>query len=176
MQPPRAATCHFERLGLPRRFDQPVAAIEAAHALRAAEVHPDRFARATAVERGYAAELAARLNDALRTLVMPHGRLTYLLSSRGIDVGEAPLLRLRASHEDRMALVELNAALEELVGRDAAVERARLSRSIQERFERLLFELGAQLDATPEDAPLPFPVGRLGHLHALRRLIDEAVA
>jgi DnaJ-domain-containing protein 1 len=136
-------------------------------------VHPDRFGRATAVERRFASAHAAHLNDALRVLALPHGRLTYLLALRGVEVGEAPLLRLRPSGADRMELVELRAALDELDGRDASVERARLARSVQERFEGLLFELAAALDATPPDAPLPFDVGRVGHLHALRRLIDE---
>lgn len=173
VQPPGGAGCHFARLGLARRFGHTVEAIEAAHAARMAEVHPDRFARASAVERRFAAEHAAGLNDALRTLAMPHSRLTYLLSVRGLDVGEAPLLRLRPSDADHMELIELRAALGELRGRDAAVERACLARAVQERFEHLLFELGAVVDATPEDAPLPFAAGRVGHLHALRRLIDE---
>lgn len=173
VQPPSGATCHFARLGLPRQFAYRPEVIEAAHAAQAALVHPDRFARATETERRFAAEHAAHLNNALRILALPHSRLTYLLTLRGLDVGEAPLLRLRPTDADHMELIELRAALDELKGRDAAVERARLSRSIQERFEQLLFELGAAVDATPEQAPLPFSAGRVGHLHALRRMIDE---
>ncbi len=173
MLPPVDALDHFARLGLDRRFGHSIEAIESAHAERLAVVHPDRFGRVTATERRFAAAHAAGLNDALRVLGLPHGRLTYLLALRGVEVGEAPLLRLRPSDADRMELIELRAALDELTGRDASVERARLARAVQERFEGLLFELGAAVDATPAGAPLPFEVGRVGHLHALRRLIDE---
>jgi DnaJ-domain-containing protein 1 len=173
VQPPSGALDHFARLGLASRFGHTIEAIEAAHAQRLARVHPDRFGRATATERGFAAAHAAHLNDALRVLELPHGRLTYLLALRGVEVGEAPLLRLRPSDADRMELIELRAALDELDGRDASVERARLARAVQERFEGLLYELAAALDTTPADGPLPFDVGRVGHLHALRRLIDE---
>ena len=173
MQPPSGATCHFARLGLARRFLYRGEVIDAAYAERASEVHPDRFARASLTERHFAGAHTAHLNNALRILGMPHSRLTYLLTLRGLHVGEAPLLRLRPSSADHMELIELRAALDELEGRDAAVERARLARAIQERFEQLLNEMGATVDATPEDSPLPFSAGRVGHLHALRRLIDE---
>jgi DnaJ-domain-containing protein 1 len=59
VQPPRGQGCHFARLGLARRFGHPVETIEAAHAERMAVVHPDRFARASAVERRFAAAHAA---------------------------------------------------------------------------------------------------------------------
>lgn len=139
-------------------------------------MHPDRFADAGPWQRRFAAEHAALLNAALRELQMPQDRLTYLLSLRGMELGETPLLRLRPSGADQMELYELRSALQELHGRDASVERARLGRLVQERYEALLFELGARVDATAEAGDEPFPAGRVAHLFALRRLIEEVGA
>ena len=150
--------------------------MEAAYAERIAAIHPDALEHRCALERGFASAHALHLNDALREIGPAHARLTYLLSARGLSVRESPLLRLRADPADHMELLELRHALDELRGRDAVVERARLMRHVQGRFEGLLNELGAAVDATPEDGALPFSVGRVAHLHALRRLMDEPAA
>ncbi len=174
MQPLRPGLCHFERIGLPQRFAQAADAIDAAWRERMAAVHPDRFADAAPFERRFAAEHAAALNDARRVLALPASRLGYLLALRGVEGARTPAEQLRPDSTDLIELIELNQALGELRGRDATVERARLARAIQERFEGLLFELGAVLDATPEAEIVPIPPARLAHLSALRRLIDEA--
>lgn len=69
-------------------------------------VHPDRYAGASDQERRYSVQLAARLNEAYRTLRDPVARARYLIELQGGDPetggsGPAPALL-----EEQMALRE----------------------------------------------------------------------
>lgn len=82
LQPPPARPDLFGVLGLPRCYQLDPARIDAAWRLRSRDTHPDRFARAQAVERRFALLWTALLNEARRTLRDPVSRAWYLSTGR----------------------------------------------------------------------------------------------
>lgn len=76
----------FEFFGLAESFDLDASALEAAYRRVQASVHPDRFASAPQSQRRYAMQLAARANEAVRTLRDPLSRARYLCELHGVDV------------------------------------------------------------------------------------------
>jgi molecular chaperone HscB len=77
---------HFSLFGLPARFDLDARALESAWRTVAAQVHPDRFATASAAERRVAMQWAARANEAYRQLRDPLLRARYLCEQAGVDL------------------------------------------------------------------------------------------
>lgn len=73
---------HFERLGLPGRFDVDPAELERAYLLRSRDVHPDHHAGGV--------DAAAGLNEAYQTLRDPARRAEYLLGLLGGPPAGAP--------------------------------------------------------------------------------------
>jgi molecular chaperone HscB len=88
---------HFELFGLPAHFAIDEAALDAAYRQLQSQVHPDRFASASDVERRIAMQRATQANEAYRTLRSPLDRAIYLLSLRGIDVRSETSTRLEPS-------------------------------------------------------------------------------
>lgn len=84
---------HFERLGVPERFDLDREMLEGNYLERSRLVHPDRFASASPGEQRLAMERAAALNEAYRALRDPVRRAEYLVHLGGTDLdahGAAP--------------------------------------------------------------------------------------
>lgn len=79
---------HFDLLGLPVRYDVDAPLLERRYREVQLQVHPDKFASATEVERRIAMQWATRANEAYRTLRDPLSRARYLLSLKGYDTGE----------------------------------------------------------------------------------------
>jgi molecular chaperone HscB len=75
---------HFELFGLPPTFRVDADALEARYRHLARDVHPDRHAGDAAAQRA-AAQAAARVNEAYRTLKDPVERGRYLLALQGVD-------------------------------------------------------------------------------------------
>jgi molecular chaperone HscB len=78
---------HFALFGLPRRFALDADALDVAYRRVQAQVHPDRFAAASAAERRVAVQWAARSNEALRILRSPARRAEYLCELNGVALG-----------------------------------------------------------------------------------------
>jgi len=74
---------HFERLGLPGRFDISVADLEAAYLRLSREVHPDFHVGGGSVERAASDEMSSSLNGAYAVLRDPFRRADYLLTLLG---------------------------------------------------------------------------------------------
>ena len=70
---------YFALFALPVTFVLDTSALAATYRQLAKEVHPDRFASASAAEQRQAVERAAELNDAFQTLKSPTQRALYLL-------------------------------------------------------------------------------------------------
>ncbi|ARP94585.1 Fe-S protein assembly co-chaperone HscB [Bordetella genomosp. 13] len=81
-----AADDHFSLFGLPARFELDAGALERAWREVAAQVHPDRYATASAAERRVAMQWAARANEAYRQLRDPLLRARYLCEQAGVDL------------------------------------------------------------------------------------------
>jgi molecular chaperone HscB len=80
---------YFELFGLPARYRVDLDALDAAYRRLQTEVHPDRFARGSDVEKRLALQSSARVNEAYRALKDPVERAQYLLRMNGVDaIGE----------------------------------------------------------------------------------------
>jgi len=105
-------------------------------------LHPDRYHRRTPTERQYSLEATAILNDAYRVLRDPVARAEYVLKELGFTSGEQ---RSRYAPPELLEEVfDLNVALEELRGGDAAV-RPQLE-DARKKFLVMLKEIDAILD------------------------------
>ena len=76
----------FELFGVPRRFEQDRAALDARWRALQAEVHPDRFAAEGAAAQRVAMQWAVRVNEAYQRLKDPLRRAAYLCSLHGAAV------------------------------------------------------------------------------------------
>ena len=77
---------YFTLFGLPARFAIDSVALGDAYKRVQAQVHPDRFAAATAAERRVAMQWAARANEAVQTLRSPVRRAAYLCEQNGVSI------------------------------------------------------------------------------------------
>lgn len=76
----------FELFGIPRRFAQDRAALDARWRALQAEVHPDRFASEGALSQRVAVQWAVRVNEAYQRLKDPLRRAAYLCELNGMPV------------------------------------------------------------------------------------------
>ena len=76
----------FELFGVPRRFAQDRAVIDARWRALQAEVHPDRFAAEGAAAQRVAMQWAVRVNEAYQRLKDPLKRAAYLCELAGTPV------------------------------------------------------------------------------------------
>jgi len=81
-----AVQSHFERFGLPERFELDQAALDERFRRYQAAVHPDRHAGGSDAERRLALRLAADGNEAHRTLADPTRRAAYLCELHGAPI------------------------------------------------------------------------------------------
>ena len=130
--------------------------------------HPDRFARAGAVERKSAEDASAILNDGYRTLRDPITRAGYLLKEQGFDIGEQQSKEVPPELLEEV--FELNMALEES---DAeAVAKARVT------FEAMQQGIDGELDAKYREYDEKRSREVLGEIRGLlnrRRYIENLV-
>ena len=76
----------FELFGLPQRFQQDRAEIDAQWRRLQAEVHPDRFAREGAAAQRVAVQWSVRVNEAYGRLKEPLARAAYLCEISGAPI------------------------------------------------------------------------------------------
>ena len=76
----------FELFGVPRRFDQDRAALDARWRALQAEVHPDRFVAEGAAAQRVAMQWAVRVNEAYQRLKDPLRRAAYLCELNGAPI------------------------------------------------------------------------------------------
>jgi molecular chaperone HscB len=76
----------FELFGLPERFAQEPAAIDARWKELQREAHPDRFAAQGAAAQRVAMQWSVRINEAYRRLKDPLQRAAYLCELRGAAI------------------------------------------------------------------------------------------
>ncbi len=110
---------YFSVFALPRKLAVDTRALERAFYRRSREVHPDRFARASAAEQQWSLEQTSLLNDAYRALKDPVARTEYLLQLEGItladDATKADRQEKKNVPPELLAEVfELNMQLEEM--------------------------------------------------------------
>jgi molecular chaperone HscB len=77
--PAASQLSHFDRLGLPERFDIDRKDLDRKYLAWSRELHPDYFQAKSPVEQSQSLSLSAALNDAYATLKDPYRRAEYLL-------------------------------------------------------------------------------------------------
>ena len=85
MQPPAD---YFSLFGLSTTFEVDKRQLDSAYRQAQSQVHPDRFATASAAEQRQALQWATWVNEAYQTLKSPLERARYLLSLHGVSVDE----------------------------------------------------------------------------------------
>lgn len=88
LQPVPKGRTYFDALGLERRQALDPKNLELRFRESAKEVHPDRFAQSSPIERKLALEHTTLVNQAYRALKDPASRAEYLLSLEGVVVGK----------------------------------------------------------------------------------------
>jgi molecular chaperone HscB len=160
----------FATLGIARRFDVDVRALEKTHRDLSRALHPDRFAGATAGQRQEALARAVEVNEAWRVLRDPLRRAEALLALWGVTAREGGGAALDGEFlqeilEQREALAEARATRDgETVGRLAAATRARSA--------EVEGAISSGLAAGEREGLLPL----LGKLRFYRRFLDEVSA
>jgi len=76
----------FELFGVPRRFEQDAAALDARWRTLLSEAHPDRFVSEGASAQRLAMQWAVRINEAHRRLKDPLRRAAYLCELQGVPI------------------------------------------------------------------------------------------
>jgi molecular chaperone HscB len=145
--PAGAPSDKFATLGFRPSFDEPEGLDERFRGL-SRKLHPDRFARATALERRYSLEQTTRLNEAYKTLKDPVRRAEHLLQLRGIrgDPKMSPEF-LEQAMDDREKLLEAKMSGQPL---DALAAGVREKRDQTLREVRHLVEKGGDLSHAAE--------------------------
>jgi len=77
--PSSSELTHFDRLGLPVRFELSLPELERRYLAWSRELHPDFYQTRTPAEQAMSLKLSASLNDAYSTLKDPVRRAEYLL-------------------------------------------------------------------------------------------------
>lgn len=143
------------------------------------EWHPDRHARAGALQLAEAEHASAALNDAWRTLRDPVARAEYLLTSEGFDIGEQRGRDVPPELLDEV--FELNMALEEARAGDESA-KTEVARALS-HFEEVLAgvdsqrdELFREYDAAPDRDKLTRLRALLNRRKYLQNLVRDARA
>jgi molecular chaperone HscB len=134
----------FELFGLPERFAQDRAAIDARWKELQREAHPDRFAAQGQAAQRVAMQWSARINEAYARLKDPLKRAAYLCELRGAPINAEnntamPAAFLVEQMEWREALDDAQAGAD-VDALDEQLNRAR--RQVLERIGQLLDEQG----------------------------------
>jgi molecular chaperone HscB len=170
----------FEMLGVDRRYDLDLAALEKRHRELSRALHPDKYAQAGKSERRAVLEKAASVNEAWRTVRDPIKRAEALFALAGILVGDdheprsSPAFLMEVL-EQREALSDARAAkdLEKVRAIGSAMQRraAETEKKLADGFASAGINLGsADRDAVEPLVPL------LGELRFYRRFLDEVSA
>ncbi len=156
--PPRSAPSgadYFSVFDLPRKLALDEKELERAFYRKSREVHPDRFARASAEKQQWSLEQTSLLNDAYRALKEPIARTEYLLRLEGVtlseDVRDADSQKKNVPPELLAEVFELNMQLEEMrmnaaAGEDDPQLRADLEQA-RGQFEAQMTAIEAQIQS-----------------------------
>lgn len=141
---------HFELFGLPVTFDIDTGDLVARYREVQRRVHPDKFANASDQDRRLSLQMTALINEAFQTLKDPVRRGRYLLSLRGIDLGDETDTAMDPAF--LMEQIELRENLEAVKQADNPHTRlAELANRIEQRLQEGIGQFRRSLaDGTPE--------------------------
>ncbi|MDR0966619.1 MAG: Fe-S protein assembly co-chaperone HscB [Myxococcales bacterium] len=173
----------FAIFGLPERFGLDEADLLQRYRQLSRQLHPDRFARKSPIEKRHALEWTTALNDALRSLRTPEARADLLLRRRGIDLsGESGAeARRRLSPDFLESVLEEREALFDARAEGDHAAAQKLADRIKARLDRgraelaLLFER-IETMGDHEQRALDAAASTLARLRYDARFLEEAEA
>ena len=139
---------HFELFGLPATFRIDTDALDKAYRALQGEVHPDRHAGGSDVDRRVAMQSSTLVNEAYQALKDPVERARYLLALRGVDAFDET--------DTKLSLDFLEAQLDR---REQAAQAADVDDV--EALDAILAEVRSEIDERQ---------------HKLERLLDDDAA
>jgi molecular chaperone HscB len=162
---------HFEIFNLPIAYRLDASSLDQAYRDVQREVHPDRFANASDVQKRLAAQWATQANVAYKTLKSPLARGRYILSLHAIDTEEEsntamPVDFLMQQMEWREAVVAARDAHDEI-----ALDR--LTRDKRDAEKALIAQLTAQLSDVRDIATMREARETVRKLRFLEKLGEE---
>jgi molecular chaperone HscB len=140
IQPVPKQKMYFDALGLPQQMGIARAEVEKRFREISQKVHPDRFGRASPIERRLALEHTTWVNDAHRVLREPRTRAEYLLELEGVKVGH------EEERSDDPELLMTMMELQEQVSASAASDLEKLLGEMKARSKALLAKTEAWFD------------------------------
>ncbi|MCR4346559.1 MAG: co-chaperone HscB [Sulfuricaulis sp.] len=142
---------HFELFGLAAAFDVDADDLASRYRELQRRVHPDKFANASDQERRLSLQMTALVNEAFMTLKDPVQRGRYLLSLRGVDVGEETDTAMEPAF--LMEQMEWRENLEEIRQADNPHKQlAELANRIEQRMQDKIGNFRSSLDKdSPEE-------------------------
>jgi molecular chaperone HscB len=168
---------HFSLLALPARFAIDLGELEAAYKRVQSQVHPDRFAIASAAEKRVAMQWATRANEAFSVLRDPLRRAAYLCERHGAAIDAESNTAMPASF--LMRQLQWREALDEIAetadGNDNEADRARLHAEVAAEHARIVAELGRKLDDEQDYAGAAALVRQLMFIDKFDRDVAHAV-
>jgi len=162
----------FSILGVDKRFDLDLAAVEKTHRELSRALHPDKFAAAGASERRQALEKAADVNEAWRALRDPVRRAEALFAAHGVAIGETNEPKPSATF--LMEMLDEREALQEAREAKDLDRVTALGEKVRARMTAAEAELasGFRREAASVVTLLPL----LGELRFYRRFLEEVSA
>lgn len=163
----------FALLGVPRRFDLDLGALEKTHRELSRALHPDRFATAGASERRASLEKMASVNEAWRVVRDPIRRAEALFRLAGAPVGEAS--EPKPTPAFLMEVLEEREALAEAKEKNDLAKVAKIGMTMKGRASGVEAKLTAAFSLEhPADPRALLPL--LGEMRFYRRFLDEVSA
>ncbi|MDO9315136.1 MAG: Fe-S protein assembly co-chaperone HscB [Burkholderiaceae bacterium] len=157
----------FELFGVPRRFEQEAAALDARWRTLLSEAHPDRFVSEGAQAQRLAMQWSVRINEAHRRLKDPVRRAAYLCELQGAPINAEDNTAMPAVF--LMQQMEWRESLDEASGL-ADVEA--LASAVAAHRERALTELRVLIDDRKDHAAAAQQVRALMFVERFARDVD----
>ncbi|MDX9951475.1 MAG: Fe-S protein assembly co-chaperone HscB [Methylophilaceae bacterium] len=165
---------HFQLFDLPVQFDLDLDQLNQRYRKVQSEVHPDRFAAASAAERLKSMQLATLTNEAYQTLKQPTARARYLLQLQGIDTQEESNTAMPTDF--LMLQMEWREALEEAVDNSDIAALDKLLLEMRKTARQLEQTLQQQLDHERALQQAAGTVRKLSFIDKAQADVEQAIA
>ncbi len=155
MQAVNLSSDFFTLFDLPVSFEIDLNALAECYREVQRAVHPDKFANASEAERRLSVQMAARVNEAYRTLKDPLARARYLLELRGVELDEKNTAVDSAFLMEQIELRERLADVRLCVGKDGVDSHQQLhsiAQDINTHAKILTIKMAELLQASDTDS------------------------
>ncbi len=163
----------FSLFGLPRRFELDEPKLDHAWHELQSQVHPDRHAQLSDLEKRRSMQWSTRVNEGFRTLKKPLPRAQYLLELAGVDAGLETNTAM--SPEFLMEQMEWREAVEEARQAGEIDELEQLHQRLRVHSREVMGSLARELDEAQDYSAAADTVRRLMFIEKLQHEIDDAL-